>query len=124
MTRAPGVLLEGELNQHVQQHSPSSNLLDGGRRTDRPCKAIWVRQLRRALRTRATRSLNSKPLSPKAWPGFSEGERRNPRALNLNPEALNHFLRGSSDKIATIQRRLAWPLRKDDTHTNREVYQA
>ena len=29
-------------------------------------------------------------------------------------------LRGSSDKIGTIQRRLAWPLRKDDT---REVYQ-
>ena len=25
-------------------------------------------------------------------------------------------LRGSSDKIGTIQRRLAWPLRKDDTH--------
>ena len=24
-------------------------------------------------------------------------------------------LRGSSDKIGTIQRRLAWPLRKDDT---------
>ena len=25
-------------------------------------------------------------------------------------------LRGSSVKIGTIQRRLAWPLRKDDTH--------
>ena len=32
-------------------------------------------------------------------------------------------IRGSSDKLATIQRRLAWPLRKDDTHKNREVYQ-
>ena len=31
-------------------------------------------------------------------------------------------LRRSSAKIGTIQRRLAWPLRKDDTHTNREVY--
>ena len=30
-------------------------------------------------------------------------------------------LRGSSDKIGTIQRRLAWPLRKDDTHTSRSV---
>ena len=28
-------------------------------------------------------------------------------------------LRGASEKIGTIQRRLAWPLRKDDTHTSR-----
>ena len=27
----------------------------------------------------------------------------------------------SSDKIGTIQRRLAWPLRKDDTHKSRSV---
>ena len=30
-------------------------------------------------------------------------------------------LRGSSDKIGMIQRRLAWPLRKDDTHKSRCV---
>ena len=30
-------------------------------------------------------------------------------------------LRGSSVKIGTIQRRLAWPLRKDDTHKTRSV---
>ena len=30
-------------------------------------------------------------------------------------------LRGSSDKIGTTQRRLAWPLRKDDTHKSRSV---
>ena len=30
-------------------------------------------------------------------------------------------LRGSSVKIGTIQRRLAWPLRKDDTHKSRSV---
>ena len=30
-------------------------------------------------------------------------------------------LRRSSDKIGTIQRRLAWPLRKDDTHKSRSV---
>ena len=30
-------------------------------------------------------------------------------------------LRGSSDKIGTIQRRLAWPLRRDDTHKSRSV---
>ena len=32
-----------------------------------------------------------------------------------------HSLRGSSVKIGTIQRILAWPLRKDDTHTSRSV---
>ena len=30
-------------------------------------------------------------------------------------------LRGTSGKIGTIQRRLAWPLRKDDTHKSRSV---
>ena len=30
-------------------------------------------------------------------------------------------LRGSSDKIGTTQRRLAWPLRKDATHKSRSV---
>ena len=30
-------------------------------------------------------------------------------------------LGGSSAKIGTIQKRLAWPLRKDDTHTSRSV---
>ena len=30
-------------------------------------------------------------------------------------------LRGSSVKYGTIQGRLAWPLRKDDTHTSRSV---
>ena len=39
----------------------------------------------------------------------------------------SHFMRsvdssrGSSVKIGTIQRRLAWPLRKDDTHKSRSV---
>ncbi|KAL5150710.1 hypothetical protein HKD37_13G037278 [Glycine soja] len=31
---------------------------------------------------------------------------------------------GTSDKIGTIQRRLAWPLRKDDTHKSRNVTRA
>ena len=35
----------------------------------------------------------------------------------VSPDAL----RGSSVKIGTIQRRLAWPLRKDDTHKSRSV---
>ena len=32
-------------------------------------------------------------------------------------------LRGSSAKIGTVQRRLAWPLRKDDMHKSRSVNQ-
>ena len=32
-----------------------------------------------------------------------------------------HFLRGSSAKLGTIQRRLAGPLRKDDMHKSRNV---
>ena len=35
--------------------------------------------------------------------------------------AILDSLRGSSVKIGTIQRRLAWPLRKDDTHKSRSV---
>ena len=34
---------------------------------------------------------------------------------------LKDSLRGSSVNIGTIQRRLAWPLRKDDAHTSRSV---
>ena len=37
-----------------------------------------------------------------------------------NPHLLDSPRR-SSDKIGTIQRRLAWPLRKDDTHKSRRV---
>ena len=36
-------------------------------------------------------------------------------------QGLLDSLRGSSVKIGTIQRRLAWPLRKDDTHKSRSV---
>ena len=35
---------------------------------------------------------------------------------------ISDSLRGSSVKIGTIQRRLAWPLRKDDTHKSRRVH--
>ena len=40
---------------------------------------------------------------------------RRPRSAKLDS------LRGSSVKIGTMQRRLAWPLRKDDTHKSRSV---
>ena len=46
------------------------------------------------------------------------GARAGPRATTLNLDSL----RGSSVKIGTIQRRLAWPLRKDDTHKSRSVH--
>ena len=53
---------------------------------------------------------------PAAWPGRWErtGEPSCPARL-VDP------LRRSSVKIGTIQRRLAWPLRKDDTHKSRSV---
>ena len=48
--------------------------------------------------------------------------RRRQAILRKMPEPLQlDSLRGSSVKIGTIQRRLAWPLRKDDTHKSRSV---
>ena len=43
--------------------------------------------------------------------------------LNKKQQLLEHTdsLRGSSVKIGTLKRRLAWPLRKDETHTSRSV---
>ena len=43
------------------------------------------------------------------------------RRLCLKRACISDSLRGSSVKIGTIQRRLAWPLRKDDTHKSRSV---
>ena len=40
---------------------------------------------------------------------------------NILPQFCLDPLRRSSVKIGTIQRRLAWPLRKDDTHKSRSV---
>ena len=40
---------------------------------------------------------------------------------NRLARCISDSLRGSSVKIGTIQRRLAWPLRKDDTHKSRSV---
>ena len=39
----------------------------------------------------------------------------------LAEKELSDSFRGTSVKIGTIQRRLAWPLRKDDTHKSRRV---
>ncbi|KAG8644594.1 hypothetical protein MANES_11G145650v8 [Manihot esculenta] len=47
-------------------------------------------------------------------PARSDLKSQNPLKKN------QHFVpSGTSDKIGTIQRRLAWPLRKDDTHKSR-----
>ena len=43
------------------------------------------------------------------------------RVLQPKKQLLTDSLRGSSIKIGTIQRRLAWPLRKDDTHKSGSV---
>ena len=45
----------------------------------------------------------------------SESKHKGTKSASLD------FLRGSSVKIGTIQRRLAWPLRKDDTHKSISV---
>ena len=49
------------------------------------------------------------------WPGRSAVCPGAPRAAGRRVDPL----RRSSVKIGTIQRRLAWPLRKDDTHKSR-----
>ena len=41
--------------------------------------------------------------------------------LHVSSHVLMDSLRRLSVKIGTIQRRLAWPLRKDDTHKSRSV---
>jgi septal ring factor EnvC (AmiA/AmiB activator) len=50
-----------------------------------------------------------------------ERERERERERSELRSIISDSLRGSSVKIGTIQRRLAWPLRKDDTHKSRSV---
>ena len=63
---------------------------------------------------------------PKALPSLGrlrvEGTaRQRPEIASLSPTCDLDSLRGSSIKLGTMQRRLAWPLRKDDTHKSRSV---
>ena len=53
-----------------------------------------------------------------AW-SFAAGRKYVPTCQTA---LLTDSLRGSSVKIGTIQRRLAWPLRKDDTHKSRTYH--
>ena len=48
-------------------------------------------------------------------------EFNNSTQLNKTGRHRLDSLRGSSVKIGTMQRRLAWPLRKDDTHKSRRA---
>ena len=57
-----------------------------------------------------------------AHPPGQGGDRRGPAEWPC--EDLHRFadaLRGSSVRLGTMQRILAWPLRKDDMHTSRSV---
>ena len=67
-------------------------------------------------------SAQEAPPRPAPVPGLQRAAapwRRKPRPRPRPPSS--DSLRGSSVKIGTIQRRLAWPLRKDDTHKSRSV---
>ena len=60
--------------------------------------------------------------SPGALPVLAgTGLGHDPPSLRFPVGVQLDSLRGSSVKIGTIQRRLAWPLRKDDTHKSRSV---
>ena len=82
------------------------------------------------LRSVSTTPDNSQLLNPSS--GLAAGSalhcaldrHRNIQFLNTCNIWLHEYLdplRRSSVKIGTIQRRLAWPLRKDDTHKSRSV---
>lgn len=62
------------------------------------------------------------------WPGmhrYSERELKGVLRPGLTSQRLSYHIGFPSGfpsvKIGTIQRRLAWPLRKDDTHKSRSV---
>ena len=54
------------------------------------------------------------------WQTAARGPKGNAPAADRVQRSADS-LRGISGKIGTIQRRLAWPLRKDDTHKSRSV---
>ena len=61
-----------------------------------------------------------KTLATRRWSASHLRSGQSQSQQTLNNLCLDS-LRGSSVKIGTIQRRLAWPLRKDDTHKSRSV---
>ena len=79
----------------------------------------------RPNRVKYTRSLRRIPSVGGGWGwglgGLPEIILHDTELLQLLKRVFVDSLRGSSVKIGTIQRRLAWPLRKDDTHKSRSV---
>ena len=82
--------------------------------------------------------INEGSLLKQPWPGFPRQHENNSgghkqgrswhaprpsqhptRTVKQHVAKIPDSLRGSSVRIGTIQRRLAWPLRKDDTHRSR-----
>ena len=77
-------------------------------------------------RARHTTRTDSLPCGAKLYGKTARTKPRTeprPRGVTASQrrQTLSDSLRGSSVKIGTIQRRLAWPLRKDDTHKSRSV---
>ena len=78
-------------------------------------------------RARHTTRTDSLPCGAKLYGKTARTKPRTeprPRGVTASQrrQTLSDSLRGSSVKIGTIQRRLAWPLRKDDTHKSRSVH--
>ena len=81
-----------------------------------PCQATHSALLKRV-------TLRRWALPPCAPSGRKKWRCRHAATLDLRAiGVVLDSLRGSSVKIGTIQRRLAWPLRKDDTHKSRSVH--
>ena len=77
--------------------------------------------LRCSMKTREGCARSNLPgLSP-AEPDRQGARGSNQCDVEQEPTVILDSLRGSSVKIGTIQRRLAWPLRKEDTHKSRSV---
>ncbi len=81
---------------------------------------MWLAYGRAAVGV-ATRHVEDASAHSPAHPGYEGRRLQVRRNMHFRATGLLDSLRGSSVKIGTIQRRLAWPLRKDDTHKSRSV---
>ena len=81
---------------------------------------MWLAYGRAAVGV-ATRHVEDASAHSPAHPGYEGRRLQVRRDMHFRATGLLDSLRGSSVKIGTIQRRLAWPLRKDDTHKSRSV---
>ena len=81
---------------------------------------MWLAYGRAAVGV-ATRHVEDASAHSPAHPGYEGRRLQVRRDMHFRATGLLDSLRGSSVKIGTIQRRLAWPLRKNDTHKSRSV---